>query len=103
MREKAITEMKAELFKMLANASRIEILYVLMKKEKNVNALAMDLGLSKSSMSQHLTVMRHRGLLNARREGMNVYYRLENVKIMTICALLHEISKSLPAQRTLHS
>ena len=103
MREQAITEMKAELFKMLANARRVEILYMLMKKEKSVNALAKDLGMSKSSMSQHLTVMRHKGLLNARREGMNVYYRLENVKIMTLCALLHEMSKILPARRTIHS
>ncbi len=93
MPDNTITELKAELFKTLANARRLEILHTLAKEEKSVNVLAKYLGMSKSSMSQHLTVMRYRGLLNARRAGMNVYYRLANAKIMTICALLKEMSE----------
>jgi ArsR family transcriptional regulator len=89
--DKSIFEMQAEICKTLTNPKRIEILNVLKNEEKTVTELVTALGASKANVSQHLAVMRHKGILTTRREGVNIYYRVVNPKVIDACALMKEV------------
>jgi ArsR family transcriptional regulator, virulence genes transcriptional regulator len=89
--EKALYEMQSEICKTLTNPKRIEILNTLKNEEKTVTELVVALGASKANVSQHLAVMRHKGILTSRREGVNIYYRVSNPKVIEACALMKEV------------
>ena len=81
----------AEICKTLANPKRLEILNVLGKGEVSVAQLVRILRLPKANVSQHLAVLRSRGVVKARREGLNVYYRVANSKIIRACRLMRDV------------
>ncbi len=90
--DKKLYEMQAELCKTLANPKRLEILDILKDcAEISVNRLAEVLEIPKANTSQHLAVMRQAGVIEARKDGINVYYRLTSEKISEACALTREI------------
>lgn len=89
--EKSLYEMQAEVCKTLTNPKRIEILNTLKEGEKTVTELVEALGVSKANVSQHLAVMRHKGILSTRREGVNIYYRVANHKVIDACTLMREV------------
>ncbi|HEY6009983.1 MAG TPA: metalloregulator ArsR/SmtB family transcription factor [Nitrospirota bacterium] len=89
--DKAIFEMQSEICKTLTNPKRIEILNCLRNEEKTVTELVEALGASKANVSQHLAVMRHKGILTTRREGVNIYYRVSNPKVIEACSLMKEV------------
>ena len=91
MTDRSLFEMQAEICKTLTNPKRIEILNVLKNDEKTVTELVNALGASKANVSQHLAVMRHKGILNTRREGVNIFYRVANPKVIEACALMKEV------------
>src|SRR5574340_1511464 len=88
---KAHYEMQAEICKTLTNPKRIEILNTLKSEEKTVTELVNALGASKANVSQHLAVMRHKGILATRRDGVNIFYRVANPKVIEACALMKEV------------
>lgn len=83
--------MQAEICKTLTNPKRIEILNVLKNEERTVTELVNALGASKANVSQHLAVMRHKGILTTRRDGVNIFYRVANPKVIDACALMKEV------------
>jgi ArsR family transcriptional regulator len=89
--DKSIFEMQAEICKTLTNPKRIEILNALKTDERTVTDLVNILGASKANVSQHLAVMRHKGILTTRREGVNIFYRVANPKVIEACALMKEV------------
>lgn len=89
--DKSLFEMQAEICKTLTNPKRIEILNVLKNEEKTVSELVAALGVSKANVSQHLAVMRHKGILTTRRAGVNIYYRVANPKVIEACSLMKEV------------
>ena len=89
--DKTIFEMQAEICKTLTNPKRIEILNCLKNEEKTVTELVEALGASKANVSQHLAVMRHKGILATRRDGVNIYYRVSNPKVIEACSLMKEV------------
>jgi len=89
--DKSIFEMQAEICKTLTNPKRIEILNTLGTEEKTVTELVARLGASKANVSQHLAVMRHKGILTTRREGVNIFYRVANPKVIAACTLMKEV------------
>lgn len=89
--DKSIFEMQAEICKTLTNPKRIEILNALKNEEKSVSELVAALGVSKANVSQHLAVMRHKGILTTRRAGVNIYYRVTNPKVIEACSLMKEV------------
>lgn len=88
---KQIYELHAEVCKTLANPKRIEIINLLRSGEKSVSWLLEKTGLLKANLSQHLSVMRQQGIVNARKEGLNVFYRIANPKIVKACDLMREV------------
>lgn len=88
---KQVFNMHAEVCKTLANPKRLEIIYALKEGELSVGKLVKKLGISKANVSQHLSVLRQRRVVVARREGVNIYYRISNPKIVKACALMREV------------
>lgn len=72
-------------FKSMAHPDRIRILTLLLqKREMDVSSLQHSLRISQSSVSQHLKLMKLEGLLQERREGTHVFYRLKNPRIKAV-------------------
>jgi DNA-binding transcriptional ArsR family regulator len=88
---KTLFEMQSEVCKTLASAKRLEIINALKEGEKTVGELVEILGVPKANVSQHLAVMRLKGILRSRREGVNIYYRIANPKVVQACALMREV------------
>lgn len=63
---------------MLSDATRIQLLWALIGQEMSVNELALRVGKTPGSVSQHLAKLRMTRLVHTRREGTQVFYRLEN-------------------------
>ena len=80
-----------ELLKAMANEWRLIILCQLSEGEKTVSELQSLLGLSQSALSQHLAVLRQAGVVNTRKDGINVYYSLKSAKISEACSLTRQI------------
>ena len=90
--DRNLYEMQAQLCKTLANPKRLEILDILKRdNEITVNALAEQLEIPKANTSQHLAVLRQAGVVNTRRDGINVYYSLRSARISEACALTRQI------------
>ncbi|SSC25679.1 ArsR family transcriptional regulator, partial [Klenkia terrae] len=71
-------DLAVEVFRMLSDATRIQLLWALIDRELSVNELADHVGKTPASVSQHLAKLRMTRLVQTRREGTSVYYRLEN-------------------------
>src|ERR1700757_2881181 len=67
-----------EVFRMLADTTRVQVLWSLTNREMSVNELAEHVGKPAPSVSQHLAKLRMARLVRTRREGTQVFYRLEN-------------------------
>jgi ArsR family transcriptional regulator, lead/cadmium/zinc/bismuth-responsive transcriptional repressor len=74
----------AELFRSFSDTSRVRLLSVLAEQELNVGALASLVGISESAISHHLRGLRQMGIVKARRDGKEVYYRIEDEHIITL-------------------
>ncbi len=88
---KNLYEIHADICKTLGNAKRIEILNALGEKELSVGELVNILGISPANVSQHLAVMKQKGILTSRRDGNNIYYKVANSKVITACGLMREV------------
>jgi len=71
-------DLVVEGFRMLADGTRVRILWALIGRELSVNELAAEVGKLPASVSQHLAKLRMTRLVQTRREGTQVFYRLEN-------------------------
>jgi len=75
----------------MADAKRLMILHELRDSEASVGQLVSSLGLPQSNVSQHLAILRERGIVTTRREGTTIYYKLANPKIGEACDLVREV------------
>ena len=83
--------MHSDLCKTLANEKRQMILGALRDAELSVGELCERTGIPQANLSQHLATMRSRGVLNTRREGAHVYYRIANPKLLQAFDLITEV------------
>jgi DNA-binding transcriptional ArsR family regulator len=74
----------AELFRALGDVNRIHILVALLQEEMNVSSLASAIGISESAVSHHLRNLRLLHLVRTRKEGRQVYYRLDDDHIIEL-------------------
>ena len=86
-----IFELHADVCKVFSNAKRLEILNTLREKEMTASELIEKIGLSKANLSQHMSVLKSKGVVVSRREGVNIYYRISNPKIIQACDLMREV------------
>jgi len=80
-----VFETVAELFALLSAPVRLRIISAVCQQEKNVSQLLAEIGTTQPNMSQHLATLYRGGVLAKRREGTQVYYRLQNEFVATLC------------------
>ena len=91
MGNKEIYEIHACICQCLANPKRLEVINTLRDKEMPVTEMAEKMGITKANLSQHLAIMRDKGILKSRREGTNIYYSLANPKVIQACDIMREV------------
>src|SRR5215207_7955465 len=74
-------DLAVEVFRMLADATRVRILWALIGRELSVNELAAEVGKLPAAVSAHLAKLRMSRTVATRRDGAQVFYRLENEHI----------------------
>lgn len=89
--KKELFELQAEICKTLANPKRLEIIAALKDGELSVGELVERLGITKANVSQHLSVLRQRRVVGTRRDGVNIFYKIENPKIIQACGLMKAV------------
>lgn len=89
--ERRLDEMHADLCKVFSNPVRVGLLVILKDGEKSVGSLARALHVSVPTASKHLRLMRERGVLETRRTGNVVYYRVTSAKVLRAFSLLREV------------
>ena len=85
----------ADICKTFSNPWRLRIVETLGSGERTVSELVQALGIAKSNVSQHLAIMRDKGVVLARREGGHVFYHLSTPKILEACRLMREVLMEL--------
>jgi rhodanese-related sulfurtransferase/DNA-binding transcriptional ArsR family regulator len=77
----------------LGSPHRIEILELLAQSERTVDSLATEVGLSLANASQHLQALRQAALVDSRKEGLFVYYRLADPAVFDLCATIRRVAE----------
>ncbi len=77
--------------KAMANPVRLLVLCQLAEGEKSVGELERVVDVSQSALSQHLALLRSRGLVRFRRAGQTIFYALEGAEAPTLLAALYEV------------
>lgn len=96
---KSVYRMQANFCRILANPKRLEILSLLRNGEANVTGIARAMEISAASASQELAPLRSEGILRARRNGKEVFYRLGSPKVLHACDLLAEAMREIFVMR----
>jgi len=86
-----IYELQADVCKIFSNAKRLEIINILKDGETSANELIERTGLSKANLSQHMAILKAKGVVLTRREGVSMYYCIANPKIIQACNLMREV------------
>lgn len=80
-----VFETAAQLFALLATPMRLKIISALCEHEKNVSELLAEIDTTQPNMSQHLGALHRKGVISRRREGAQIYYRLQSESVASLC------------------
>ncbi|MBX6315579.1 MAG: winged helix-turn-helix transcriptional regulator [Isosphaeraceae bacterium] len=83
-------DLMAEKFRMLADSSRLAILRTLMQGERNVTQVVEETGRNQANVSKHLKLLAEAGLVARRKEGLQVFYKLDDPLVERLCKLVCE-------------
>jgi ArsR family transcriptional regulator len=100
--EGKVFESVAELFAVLSTPIRLHIISAVCNGEKNVSELLAEIDTTQPNMSQHLSMLYRSGVLAKRREGTQIYYRLQSERVSTLCrAVCTQVAIELEGDATL--
>jgi DNA-binding transcriptional ArsR family regulator len=83
--EDLVFESAAELFGLLSTPVRLKIISAVCQGERNVSDLLAQIDTTQPNMSQHLATLYRAGVLGRRREGTQIYYKLQSDRVATLC------------------
>jgi DNA-binding transcriptional ArsR family regulator len=78
-------DLAAETFRVMSAPMRLKIINCLCTEEKNVGQLLEEIDTTQPNMSQHLNTLFKAKILGRRREGVQIYYRIINERVVTLC------------------
>ena len=81
----AMFELAAETFRVMSAPMRLKIINCLCEEEKNVGQLLEEIDTTQPNMSQHLNTLFKAKILGRRRDGVQIYYRIINERVVTLC------------------
>ena len=94
VRSDPVYVVKAQLFRVLGHPVRIRMLELLSDGERTVGDLQAELSLDSSGTSQHLAALRQQGVLESRRAGTSVYYRIRDPRVTQLLAVAKQLLTS---------
>lgn len=80
-----VFELAAEMFRVMSAPMRLKIISALCDGEQNVSELLERIPTTQPNMSQHLNTLHRAGVLGRRRDGVQIYYRIINDRVVTLC------------------
>jgi ArsR family transcriptional regulator len=80
-----VFEMAAEVFRVMSAPMRLKIISSLCNGEKNVTQLLEEIDTTQPNMSQHLNTLYQAGVIGRRRDGVQIFYRIINDRVVTLC------------------
>jgi ArsR family transcriptional regulator len=89
--EYQLYELHAQMCQIFTSPKRLEILNLLRDKELSVSELVRLTKLRQANLSQHLSILREKGIVKTRREGTTIYYSLANPKIIKAFDIIREM------------
>jgi ArsR family transcriptional regulator len=89
-----LNKLQSEFCKVFTHPTRLLIIHLISDQEMSVKDLVAATGLRQSNVSQHLSILRTNRIIDERRNGNFVYYKLTNPKIIEACNLIREILAS---------
>lgn len=89
--ESQVCRLHAEICQTLSNPKRLRIINILREKEVSAGEIQKTLRIPKANLSQHMAVLRQKGIVVSRREGNTVYYRLARPKILKAYDIMREL------------
>jgi len=88
-----VYEIQAEYFKSLSHPLRIRIVHYLKEGERCVCKIVPYLKEEQSNVSRHLAALKRAGILSSRKEGVSVYYRVQDENVYEILDLVLDSAK----------
>lgn len=83
------------MLKCIGHPIRLKIIELLDREgEQNVTAIYEALGIEQAVASQHLNLMRDKRILASRREGVNVYYRIDDTRVTRVIDCIHDYCRT---------
>ena len=79
----------ARFLKSLAHRDRLKVLCVLIDAERTVSDIEAAVGASQSAISQHLSRLRDEGIVSARREGRQIFYKIQDPAVLDLVTVLY--------------
>ena len=89
--ENELFDMHAELCKTISDPKRLKILYLIGNKEKSVSEIVKQSGFRQANVSQHLAILRQKGVVIGRRKGKSIEYSVAFPKMVKACNLIREV------------
>ena len=86
-----ILEMQCEICKALGHPQRLAIVDRLKRGETSAADLIEELEISKANLSKHMALLAYGGIVDARRDGRQIYYRLSDPEINEACSMMRSI------------
>lgn len=100
MRKENFYHLHADICKTISNPRRQAIIDTIHRGEMTVSTLVKKTGISQANLSQHLAILRSKGVVRTRREGNNIYYSIANPKIIEAYDLISEVLKESTSSRS---
>ena len=92
----------AAYFAMLAEPARLKIMHAICEDERTVNEIVAHTGMAQTNVSRHLGLMFRNGVVERRRDGNQIYYRLADETMPELCrAVCARIAKKMDERRPL--
>ena len=84
-------ERAARSLKAISHPLRLKILCTLGEEEISVQAIVEQVGTSQSNISQHLAILRDKGILASRKRANRVYHRVGDARTLRLLSMMHEV------------
>jgi len=92
-------ELAARSLRAMGHPLRLKILCVLGDQEISVQDIVDTVGTSQSNISQHLAILRDKGVLKTRKDANRVYYRIGDVRVLQLIGMMREVFCAAPDVR----
>ncbi len=97
---RSIFDLQAERCQTMSSPARLRIVHLLRQGPHRVGDIATSTGFAQSNVSQHLAILRHRGIVSSERRGGETIYRITSPKIVRVCDMMREVLAEQAAERS---